>query len=558
MSTTTLPTDPGPTSARAGPLDTVYHVFQALGLLLLGLLLVWRPLSGFLDFWAHAAVGRWCWQSGEVPHRTLFLWTADEEWVYHHWLSQVVFYGLTNVAGDEGLPHVVLAFTMVLALLPFALAWLVWRWSGRLSSLLVFPFALAMEGVAPRLQTRPELFTEVFLCVLLLFLLAWSRSPGDVRRWDRIGAAALLVGFVLWANLHGAVMLGLQVLAVTAVCDLVQDRCNTKSRLLTGLALLAPLAVCVNPYGLNYWRAFSAAGTSNFAQIAEWLPVWKEPVLPPEMITAVAVLAPLALLAWALNPGRRLAHLGWLLLLGGSFVAARRNIWPFLLTCLMILAANARSIDPQHLWERLSRWSGKETSPPPLVRWPLRIGFLAWVALECLTVAMGLAERRGQSLTPVRLEQGIVQFIHEHELTGRVFNDYENSSYLQWRLAGCPDLYIDLLNAYPAEVMADYHAIRGVTARGRQLLDEQQIEIVVLTTNRGPAPSLAPLADYLDANQRWARVYAGKDGALWVRRTPPYERVWGRLNRSVNKVAFATLERYGHEHLEYVAGFAPQ
>ena len=38
--------------------DRVYHAALAGSLLLLGGLLVWRPLAGWLDFWAHAAVGR--------------------------------------------------------------------------------------------------------------------------------------------------------------------------------------------------------------------------------------------------------------------------------------------------------------------------------------------------------------------------------------------------------------------------------------------------------------------------------------------------------------------
>src|SRR5947209_1225012 len=101
MSTTTPAQEvasPGPAPWR---LDAAYHACLGAALLALGVLLVWRPLSGFEDFWAHAAVGRWCWQARAVPHQTLFLWTADEEWVYHHWLCQLVFYGLTEVAGER-------------------------------------------------------------------------------------------------------------------------------------------------------------------------------------------------------------------------------------------------------------------------------------------------------------------------------------------------------------------------------------------------------------------------------------------------------------------------
>jgi hypothetical protein len=126
-----------------------------------------------------------------------------------------------------------------------------------------------------------------------------------------------------------------------------------------------------------------------------------------------------------------------------------------------------------------------------------------------------------------------------------------NSSYLQWSLAGRPALYLDLLNAYPAGVMRDYQAIAFLTERGRLLLDEQEIGLVVLTTNRGGAPSLAALADYLDAEPRWARVHVSKDGVIWVRRTQQYQHVWGPLGDLVSQVPFATLERWGAENLEF-------
>ena len=59
--------------------------------------IAWRPLRGADDFWVHAAIGRWIWQHGQIPHETLFVWGAKPiPWIYHSWLSQLGFYGLLS------------------------------------------------------------------------------------------------------------------------------------------------------------------------------------------------------------------------------------------------------------------------------------------------------------------------------------------------------------------------------------------------------------------------------------------------------------------------------
>jgi hypothetical protein len=548
-------TAPSPLPARgcwARRLTALYCACLVMLLLPIVAFTTWKPLSGSSGWWLHAMVGRWIWQTGKVPDQTLYLWTASEPYVYHSWLAELLFYGITNVCDPLYLPYVVFAFTSFLTLLPLALIVLVWRWSERLTSWLVIPLLLTLEGVSPRIETRPELFTEVFLGLLLMFLVAWSRAPGAgsdgrLRRRDKLSLAGVLLLFVLWANLHAAVLLGLLVLAVTAACDLLQDRFSPRSRVLALLTPLAVAAVCINPYGIAYFQTYRRVTSFTFACILEWRPIWTEPAVSTDVLIPAAGLAALALVAWVLNPNRRWAHLGWLLLLGVLFVEARRNVLPFALTGLMVLAANARSLAPESLWQTLRRLTGRRSGGevPSYLRWLFRAGLLAWLALEVLPYSPNFLQAR--RVVPIRLEEGVVHFLRDNELRGRIFNDYENAGYLQWCLQGQPPLYIDMLDAYPDQVMRDYQGLVEQTARGRRLLDEQQIEIVVLTTNRGAGQSLATLGAHLDANPEWVRVYASRDGVIWVRRSTEYEPIWRPRSESVSKVAFALLERYGDE-----------
>lgn len=523
-----------------------YHVLLAVLVLTYGILLVWRPVLGRYDFWAHAAIGRWVCENGRAPDRSLFLWSADEPWVYHSWLSQVTFYGLTRVGGPESLPTVVLAFTALVALVPFALAWGMWAVRARPTCLMAIPFALALEVAAPRLQTRPELFTAAFLTALLAWLATRRTEPA--ARLPRVQIAVALVLFVLWANFHGAVVLGVLVLALTAACDFIQNRRDGCWKAPAALAVLAPVAVCANPYGPEYWTALIPVGSDRFAEILEWQSPLRIPTLPLETLVVACLLPALALFAWALNRERRLAQLAWLALFTVMFVLARRNIWPLTLASLVVLAANARSLDAAPLCARLLR--RKSVTILPVLRWALRAFVLAWLFLQIWPVYA--LQRPWRHFVPTRLEEGIVRFIRDEQLRGRVFNDYENSSYLQWSFAGEPALAIDLLNAYPDRVVHDYRDLVTASERGRGLLDEQNIGIVILTTNRGAGANATRLADYLDSRSEWVRVYAKRDGVIWVRRTAEYERVWKKHEAGTPRTAFVVLDRWGDEASEMV------
>lgn len=522
-------------------------------LLLLSLcgLAVWRPLTAQEDFWAHVAVGRWISENGDVPRATLFLWSASEPWVAHPWLSQLTFYGLTAMVPDESTPYVVLLFTAGLVMAPYTLAWRVWARNSRPSSWMVVPFGLAIVTNFHRYQPRPELFTALFLSCLLVFLIGWS-APGQsaadapTRRtvWQ---AAAILFGmFVAWANFHGAVLVGLLLLASAAVCDLFQDRFDRRSRVLAALALLGPLGVCVNPYGLAYWQAFAPLGSYRFTCLTEWWPLWQVDPLPVGEIAVQAVLVSLALAAWAMNPQRRWSHLAWLLILAGLYAKANRNVWLLTLGSLLVLAANSRAMAPERLWQGTRRRrpaaAGSVAAIPAAIRWGVRLGCLTWLALQ-ITLRVFTLRHWDEPYRPATLDAGVIQFLKEHRPPGRMFNDFESSRYLQCQLAGEPELFIDVHMAYPDQVMRDYQQILLATSRSRELLDEYRIGYVVLTVDR-TGPSLRKLADRLDGDKRWQRVQAGEDGIVWVRRTPEYEYLWGDRDRAVNPKSFGQWETW--------------
>lgn len=488
----------------------------------------WHPLSGADDVWAHAFVGRWMWEHGTVPHRTLGLWGGElKGWIAHSWASQVVFFALLKNGG-----WLALVFCgMIMSALPFALLWWFWARCGRMGLLAPPLFILAAWVSSPRFRTRPELFSALALAILLIFLSAWPRRA-------RRELALLPVLFCVWANFHGGVAIGLLLLGATVVGDGLQSWVEERDLRVGWLALAALfcfLAVLLNPYGAKYLSALTPVSGPMFAAIDEWKPFWKSPVLPRQFVLGEGVLWGVALAAWIMNPRRRWAHALWLLLMGAAFIMARRQLWLLAITDLCVLSACAPVLEDETLrrnFAQLGRWFWFPFARP-LARFSertsrLRYEFVPHLGRNLLgaLVVMGVGAWLSQSL-PARegwprpaLQPGFPHGaapVLKKLRPRRLFNDYENSSYLQWALRGEPRLYIDLLNAYPDDLLMDYLDMSAATPRGKRLWAKLRPDAVYIRPHE-PTSALADLTNWLNANRDYRRIYARSDGTIWVKR----------------------------------------
>lgn len=516
---------------------TRHSIWPTIYLILLGVLcafLSWHPLANGDDFWAHAAVGRWIWQHGAVPHQTLFLWGAQPvPWVAHSWLSQLLFSGFMSLAGEGGGPYLAQIYTVVLVGLTYFVLWRLWGRVSPVTTVTALIFAVSIMRGHIRYTPRPELFTGLFLVLLLWVLAKWSRplsseqeaggeGPREAPSRREIVTTGLtfLFLFAAWANFHGGVAVGLAVLFLSAVCDVLQDGFDPRSRWLFTISGLGVLAVNINPYGPAYWGALQEVGGPLFLHIEEWKPLWASPQPEQSTVLIRVVLALVAFVAWRLHPQRRNAHLAWLLLLGVAYMAARRNSLLLGLASLAVMGIYADMLTPQKLMRLVFPvWAERHLSPDGVLVVPPRLVFASRVAVVMalvLALAANPPRKPGSTwsaLSP-RLATRMASFIQEKYPDARIFNNYEVSSYLQWRFAGHPPLFIDLLNAYPAELFDMHDDMIGAKPEGRRRLEKGDIDLVVLDNTFLPGW----LQSYLDASGEWRRVYDADDGVIWARR----------------------------------------
>jgi len=485
-----------------------------------------RPVEGGVDFWAHAAVGRWILEHHHVPRQTLWIWgAAPEPWIAHSWGAQVAFATLM-AQGEAWGARLGIALSMVCAVASFGLLW-----RATLKSLgrfhlkpdlpLLALYALAVMCAGVRFKPRPELFTALFVTAQLLFWLAWHKDQdehsGLNRAQGRRGlplrlCLGLVAMWVLWANVHGAWAFGLALWALTIVGDGLQDRFDARWRWLVLVGVCCVLATLLNPYGAHLWQALRATHSGTFAQIEEWKKPWAWPAVPPEWTWGEFIVAAGALIAWIYDPKRRWSHGLWVAFALLSYCVARRFLWLSALVDMAVLARSGWAL--QRPW-----WLAMRRN----VRVRLALDGLS-LALMVVVLAQQtphdiLAMPAMPRSVPVQLSHRarlLERQFRQHGKKMRPFNDYEYSSYWQWAFAGRPPLFIDLLNAYPDSLMDDYFSVLAQNARGKMLLGRCN---VVLSRPAFKGEHVLEFQQAIDKLPRqWRRVYKGKDGTIWVRR----------------------------------------
>jgi hypothetical protein len=220
------------------------------------------------DSWYTVLGGRLIVDSG-LPHKdTLTLLTLGRNWVDQQWLAQLAFYGLW-VAGNWQLAMFVVT---VLSVGAFGIAAATGRKLGasdrNTAIVLTFAFVVGASNTVLRAQI---LAYPLFAVVLALLLL-------DARRPSR-RVYLVFPLLVLWANIHGSVVVGAGLVAlrgVTAAWPSLRDRHFDRPAVshAAALAVLPWICILVSPYGPSLPHYYeSVLGSSGISQyVSEWQP----------------------------------------------------------------------------------------------------------------------------------------------------------------------------------------------------------------------------------------------------------------------------------------------
>ena len=209
------------------------------------------------------AFGRLFWESDAFPYKDIFAYLPTyDQWVYHEWLTGVLFFPLYQKFGASSLQ--LLKYCMGLATMGLIFITALRRGADFYSGLWVL---LAISGVlvSGYSPVRAQIFTFFFFA-LSLYLLETARLR---KQWKLLWC--LIPIQILWCNLHGGFVVGLGLIGFYIVGEALSRKSFVPYVV---VLVLSSLATLINPYGIEYWIFFIRSLPMPRPEIVEWWSVY--------------------------------------------------------------------------------------------------------------------------------------------------------------------------------------------------------------------------------------------------------------------------------------------
>jgi len=280
-----------------------------------------------VDGWMALLSGRVVAQHGLPAHDTLTVWAHGRPWVDQQWLAQLVLYELERVGG---LPLVLLVHAALVIGAFAGAALLARRLGGSARSTTWVAVPVLVEYWRGAAIMRPQSFAFPLFVAVLWLLLDELRRPS----WRVYLVLPLLV---LWANVHGSVVVGSALVSGFALCEIVSSLWTRPRsvRLRSIVLLVAPwLCVLASPYATSlphYYREIFSSGFATY--VTEWAPTTLTLLSAPAYLLALGGFWLIGRAGARTSAFEKLAFVGVTLL---AFDAVRNVVWLALLSLIIL------------------------------------------------------------------------------------------------------------------------------------------------------------------------------------------------------------------------------
>ncbi len=457
--------------------------------LLLFAVLALQPIQP-ADFWWQLRVGQVVLQEGRVPTTDLFSYTVPgAPFFYQSWLAGVLFALVYALGG----PALIVVMNAVMLTAAYALLWRACRLASEHAHVATGCTLAAIVVSLGNWGVRPQSFSTLLVAAFILILVRFRRGlTGPLWLLPLLTA--------LWANLHGAFILGPALVGATMLGEALKvvlpgrpfPPIEGRRLRNLGLATLGTLAApLLNPAGLHIVAYLRDIGGNPVIRqsIAEW-----KPPRPDDAVGAVFYLSLLGLFFLLLYLRVRPDPVDALWLAGTSWLAlggVRSILWYSFVMALLLAGALSSRPRPQ---------------PAQALEWQIGVNraflaILAGIALLSMPWSKSIlplpADMQGAISrdTPVHAADEI----ESAGLEGPIFHRMEYGGYLLWRFYPQRRVFIDpRIELYPTALWSDYALISSGAPEAGALLDRYGVRVLLLDTR-----TQAGLVEWASASGEW-------------------------------------------------------
>lgn len=485
------------------------HLYLVAALAVAGFVVALIPI-GPHDFWWHMAIGRDIARSGNIPATDSYSWSLPPgtPFFYQSWLSELILYWTYDAGGMQAIVTLRnLMFTAACAILAAG----AWRRSGswRLAALAVAGFTLQ---VLNNIDMRPQSFSWVPFALFSTLLAGY--------RHQRLRGRTLVllpVVMLFWVNLHGAFILGIILVGLTAAGETAKRLMRRPDAptwpavrrlwLLVGLTTLAPAA---NPKGFAVFGYVVKLLTDPPSQglVIEWQPIDVTSFLG--ICFAISVL----LAAWSWTRSRKQVDLTDSLIWAGFLWIALSGV-RYIIWWAMVSWPIVAGLLGERVSSRRNRPAFANTSlalvicllplviqPPFKGRWSLPAAFGGLDA----TVQDGALIQAG---TPVQA----AEWLRANPLptNARLVHDMGFGSYLIWALPR-NRVYVDpRVELYPLAEWLRYKRIMAGCNYNRELEELGATHLMLNQTAQ------SELISTIQQDRAWRQLYQDDQAIIFAR-----------------------------------------
>jgi hypothetical protein len=455
------------------------------------------------DIWWHLRAGDYTLTHGMIYADPFSFTKAGIEWINHSWGSQIILYGIWQLAGTFGL-------AIYTAGLATAGMWFVYRMSSGNVYLRGFALVVGAATAAVFWSPRPQMIS-FFLSTVILYLLYLQKR----QKIDRLWLIPIIMG--IWGNLHAGFSIGFIFLAGSIAGEVLGNIFNRKGetvvswagvRKLVLVTIVSVVAICINPYGLKMltvpFQTISIGALQNFIQ------EWNSPNFHQHEVWPFAFLI-LALFGAAGASQKKLDWTDFILSAGTTFMGllAGRNIAVFAVVATPVLTHHLNDILAERGWNLrpVQRVTPGQARLNTILVTVILLGALAKVLLVLDTKSVNQAE---QDYLPV----DVTRYLKGANLPGPMFNSYNWGGYFIYNLPDQPVFVDGRTDLYGDDFLSHDYLQTATGAPGWQdTLDRYKINFVVVEAGSGLDRSLRMQAGWkLDYEDKLAVVFV-REGA---------------------------------------------